>query len=122
MPAQRLDTRLMASATVGVCLGCVCGVSLMIAASKWLHGRVGDPDAWIRTLYYLAFFGSLAWSVARGNTDLVAALNAGLNIMLYSGRYDAMSVPYFKDDPVPNGYEERPVYGVFPAGLPGAAN
>jgi polar amino acid transport system substrate-binding protein len=64
----------------------------------------------------------VAWSVARGNTDLVAALNAGLNIMLYSGRYDAMSVPYFKDDPVPNGYEERPVYGVFPAGLPGAAN
>ncbi|WP_251862823.1 PepSY-associated TM helix domain-containing protein [Achromobacter sp. Marseille-Q4962] len=66
VPAQRLDTRLMASATVGVCLGCVCGVSLMIAASKWLHGRVGDPDAWIRALYYLAFFGSLAWSFARG--------------------------------------------------------
>jgi polar amino acid transport system substrate-binding protein len=64
----------------------------------------------------------VAWAVARGNTDLVAAINSGLNIMLYSGRYDAMSVPYFKDDPVPNGYEEKPQYGVFPAGLPGSAN
>ncbi|HVZ14062.1 MAG TPA: ABC transporter substrate-binding protein [Bauldia sp.] len=64
----------------------------------------------------------VAWAVARGNNDLVAAINSGLNIMLYSGRYDAMAVPYFKDDPVPNGYEEKPAYAVFPAGLPGAAN
>jgi polar amino acid transport system substrate-binding protein len=63
----------------------------------------------------------VAWAVARGNTDLVAAVNAGLNIMLYSGRYDAMSVPYFANDPIPNGYEEKPQYAVFPAGLPGAA-
>jgi ABC-type amino acid transport substrate-binding protein len=62
----------------------------------------------------------VAWAVARGNNELVAAINAGLNILLYSGRYDAMSVPYFANDPVPNGYEERPQYGVFPAGLPGA--
>src|SRR5690606_21366798 len=27
-PVQRLDTRLMASVTVGVCLGCICGISL----------------------------------------------------------------------------------------------
>ena len=64
----------------------------------------------------------VAWAVARGNTDLVAALNSGLNIMLYSGRYDSMAVPYFKNDPVPNGYEEKPAYAVFPAGLAGAAN
>jgi hypothetical protein len=29
-----------------------------------------------------------------------------------------MAVPYFANDPVPNGYEERPQYNVFPAGLP----
>lgn len=66
VPAQRLDTRLMASATVGVCLGCVCGISLMMVASKWLNGRVGDLNAWLQGLYYLAFFASLAWAFLRG--------------------------------------------------------
>ena len=47
MPRQRLDTRLMASATVGVCLGSLCGISLMIVAAKGLNGRVDDLDAWL---------------------------------------------------------------------------
>lgn len=63
----------------------------------------------------------VAWSVARGNYDLVSALNVGLNILMYSGRYDAMSVPYFANDPIPNGFEEAPQYAVFPRGLPPAA-
>lgn len=66
IPVQRLDTRLMASATVGVCLGCVCGISLMMVASKWLSGYVGDLNAWLRALYYVAFFVSLAWAFLRG--------------------------------------------------------
>ncbi|MNK18631.1 hypothetical protein D3C87_368390 [compost metagenome] len=65
-PAQRLDTRLMASATVGVCLGSVCGISLMMIGAKWLNGRVGDLDAWLQGLYYLAFFASIAWAFLRG--------------------------------------------------------
>jgi polar amino acid transport system substrate-binding protein len=63
----------------------------------------------------------VAWAVARGNYELVSAINAGLNIIMYSGRYDAMAVPYFANDPIPNGYEETPQYGVFPAGLPAQA-
>ncbi|WLW62827.1 PepSY-associated TM helix domain-containing protein [Achromobacter aegrifaciens] len=66
IPVQRLDTRLMASATVGVCLGGVCGISLMMVASKWLSGYVGDLNAWLRALYYVAFFASLAWAFLRG--------------------------------------------------------
>ena len=66
IPVQRLDTRLMASATVGVCLGSVCGISLMMVASKWLSGYVGDLNAWLRALYYVAFFVSLAWAFLRG--------------------------------------------------------
>ncbi|MGS1109881.1 PepSY-associated TM helix domain-containing protein [Achromobacter anxifer] len=66
IPVQRLDTRLMASATVGVCLGSVCGISLMMVASKWLSGQVGDLNAWLRGLYYMAFFASLAWAFLRG--------------------------------------------------------
>lgn len=75
LPVQRLDTRLMASATVGVCLGCVCGISLMMIASKWLNGRVGDLNAWLQGLYYLAFFACVAWSFLRGGAK------AGLDLL-----------------------------------------
>lgn len=66
VPVQRLDTRLMASATVGVCLGCVCGISLAIVGGKWLHALVGDANAGIPVLYYAAFFASIAWAFWRG--------------------------------------------------------
>ncbi|WP_313620421.1 PepSY-associated TM helix domain-containing protein [Achromobacter sp.] len=66
LPAQRLDTRLMASATVGVCLGSVCGISLMMIAAKALSGRVADLDAWLKGVYYAAFFAGIAWSFLRG--------------------------------------------------------
>lgn len=65
-PVQRRDTRLMASATVGICLGCVCGISLSIVGGKWLHGHVADLDAWHQLLYYGAFFASIAWAFWRG--------------------------------------------------------
>ena len=66
LPSQRLDTRLMASATVGVCLGCICGVSLTIVGGKWLHGLVSDMNVWHPILYYAAFFSALAWAFLRG--------------------------------------------------------
>lgn len=65
-PEQRRDVRLMAAATVGVCLGCVCGISLTIVAGKWLHGRVADVNAWHQIVYYAAFFAALAWSFRCG--------------------------------------------------------
>lgn len=65
-PVQRLDCRLMASATVGVCLGCICGVSLMTVAQKWLHGHGLDLGYWTQALYYAAFFLALAWSFCAG--------------------------------------------------------
>lgn len=65
-PVQRLDTRLMAAATVGVCLGSVCGISLMMAASRSLNGRVEDLLAWHQGLYYAAFLASVGWAFLRG--------------------------------------------------------
>lgn len=65
-PVQRRDTRLMASATVGVCLGSVCGISLTIVAGKWLYGQVDDLNAWHQGLYYAAFFACVGWSLVRG--------------------------------------------------------
>jgi hypothetical protein len=74
VPVQRLDTRLMASVTVGVCLGSVCGMSLMMVAAKGLHGHVADLNAWIKGLYYAAFFAAIAWSFLRGGAKAAVHL------------------------------------------------
>src|SRR5690606_2968651 len=65
-PVQRRDTRIMASATVGVCLGCICGISLTIVGGKWLYGHVANLNAWHTALYYTAFLGAIAFSFWRG--------------------------------------------------------
>jgi uncharacterized iron-regulated membrane protein len=66
MPTQRRDTIVMAAATVGVCIGCVAGISLTLAAAKWLPGRVDDMAAWHVGIYYSVFFACIAWAFARG--------------------------------------------------------
>lgn len=66
MPVQRRDTALMAAATVGVCIGCVAGISLTLAAAKWLPGRVDGMAAWHVGIYYAVFFACVAWAFARG--------------------------------------------------------
>lgn len=63
---QARSTRLMAAGTVGVCLGCVSGISLSIVAGKWLHGLVTDLNAWHQGIYYAVFLGSIAWAFGRG--------------------------------------------------------
>lgn len=68
LPHQPRNTRLMASATVGICLGAVAGISVAIASSKWLPGHVADPNAWTRALYYVVFFASIVWSFVRGGS------------------------------------------------------
>ncbi|NML26209.1 PepSY domain-containing protein [Zoogloea sp. G-4-1-14] len=66
LPAQRRDARLLAAGTVGVCLGCVGGISLTLVGGKWLHDHVEDLNAWHWGLYYAAFFASIAWAFRRG--------------------------------------------------------
>lgn len=73
-PEQRRDVRWMAAATVGVCLGAVCGVSLTIVAAKWLNGRVDDLNAWHQIIYYAVFFGALAWAFRAGAARAVVHL------------------------------------------------
>jgi hypothetical protein len=63
---QSRSTRLLGSATVGVCLGCVAGISLTIVAAKWLHGRVADLNHWHELIYYGVFLGAIAWAFAWG--------------------------------------------------------
>lgn len=84
-PGQTRQTRLMAAATLGVCLGCVAGLSLSIAAGKWLVGRVEDVNLWHQTIYYAVFLAALGWAfwrgAARAATDLTwAAATATLAV------------------------------------------
>lgn len=60
-------TRWMAAATIGVCLGSVCGISATIAAAKWLPGLVADVAAGHRALYYAVFFTAIGWAFWRGS-------------------------------------------------------
>lgn len=66
LPTQRRTTTWMAAITVGICLGAVCGISAMIASTKWLHGHVADPNEWYSLVYYAVFFAALGWSCVRG--------------------------------------------------------
>lgn len=60
-------TRWMAAATIGVCLGSVCGISATIAAAKWLPGLVDDVGAGHRWTYYAVFFAAIGWAFWRGS-------------------------------------------------------
>lgn len=64
--AQRRDVRALAAATVGVCIGCMAGISLTIVAARWLFGHVSDLNAWHWYVYYAIFLASIAWAFWRG--------------------------------------------------------
>ncbi len=56
---QPRRTRFMAALTLGVCLGCVAGVSACFVAGALL------PEAWASRAYYAVFFACLAWACLR---------------------------------------------------------
>lgn len=62
----RHSVRLLACCTVGVCLGCIIGISLSILAGKGLYGHVADLALWHRLVYYSGFFCATAWALLRG--------------------------------------------------------
>lgn len=71
---QRRSTWWMAAATVGISLGCICGLSLSLAAGKLLHGHVGDLNAWHRGVYYAAFLACVGWALWRGGARAAVEL------------------------------------------------
>jgi uncharacterized iron-regulated membrane protein len=63
---QSRSTQVMGALTVGVTLGCVAGISLSIAAAKWLPGRVEHVGAWHSGVYYATFVAAIGWALWRG--------------------------------------------------------
>lgn len=56
---QPVRTRLMAGLTLGVCLGCVAGVSATFLGAVWW------PDVSAAAVYYLVFFVAMGWALLR---------------------------------------------------------
>ncbi|MFT4179095.1 MAG: PepSY-associated TM helix domain-containing protein [Thermomonas sp.] len=56
---QPFKTRVMAALTLGVCLGCMAGVSATLLAGAWL------PEAWVSRSYFVVFFASILWACIR---------------------------------------------------------
>jgi uncharacterized iron-regulated membrane protein len=63
---QKRSTRLMSAATVGVCLGAICAISMTIVAAKWLDGSAANIEHWHNGVYYSVFVASVLWSFLRG--------------------------------------------------------
>ena len=59
---QPRSGRLMAQATLGVCLGCVAGVSAVFLLNKLAPGEL---PLWEQRGYHAVFFASVAWAFAR---------------------------------------------------------
>lgn len=58
-PGQPRRTRVMAALTLGVCLGCIAGVSACFLAGALL------PEAWAARAYYAAFCACVLWACVR---------------------------------------------------------
>lgn len=63
---QTRATRLLGALTVGVPLGCIAGISVTIAAAKWLPQELADAASWHSRIYYSVFVFAVIWSLARG--------------------------------------------------------
>jgi uncharacterized iron-regulated membrane protein len=109
---QKRSTFVMASLTVGVTLGCICGISLTLAAAKLLAGRVGDLHAWHVGIYYSVFVAALGWAMlrgaARGSVELLALATlstAAIPVLSLIGALLPSSGLWFSADAGPLGVD-----------------
>lgn len=63
---QSRSTQILGALTVGVTLGCIAGLSITIAAAKWLPADLTDIAAWHSRLYYATFLACIGWAMLRG--------------------------------------------------------
>jgi hypothetical protein len=63
---QTRATRILGALTVGVPLGCIAGISVTVAAAKWLPAGLESLAAWHSRVYYAVFLLAVAWALVRG--------------------------------------------------------
>lgn len=75
-PQQPRHVRWVASLNIGVCLGCVAGVSAAIASSRWLAAGPVSHEVIVQGAYHLVFVACVAYAFARGTARATAGLLA----------------------------------------------
>lgn len=69
--------RWLAGATVGVCVGCMLGLSAAFVANRLLPADLPLRALWETRVYFIAFFAAMAWALwrppIRAATELLAA-------------------------------------------------
>jgi len=63
---QTRATRILGALTVGVPLGCIAGISVTIAAAKWLPAGLDNLASWHSRIYYAVFLLAVLWALGRG--------------------------------------------------------
>lgn len=63
---QTRATRILGALTVGVPLGCIAGISVTVAAAKWLPVGLENLAAWHSRIYYAVFLLAVVWALVRG--------------------------------------------------------
>lgn len=63
---QSRATHILGALTAGVSLGCVAGISVTLAAAKWLPAGLPDLAAWHSRIYYAVFLLAVVWALLRG--------------------------------------------------------
>ncbi|MFT3964562.1 MAG: PepSY-associated TM helix domain-containing protein [Sphingobium sp.] len=63
---QTRATKILGALTTGVPLGCIAGISVTIAAAKWLPVELDNLAAWHSRIYYAVFLLSVGWALFRG--------------------------------------------------------
>lgn len=75
--AQPRRTRFVAGLTIGVCLGCVAGISAMFVANKLLPAELVRHGPWEQRVYFGVFLLAVVWAFlrrpARAASDLLFA-------------------------------------------------
>lgn len=81
---QTRTTRILGALTTGVPLGCIAGISLTIAAAKWLPEGLADAAAWHSRIYYLVFVFAVIWALGRG------AARSGIELLWFAAAATAL--------------------------------
>ncbi len=95
--SQTRSTRVLASLTVGVPLGCVAGIAATLAAAKPMADQA--TAGFHSAIYYLVFLAFVAWSLVRGAPKAGVELTAAtaLSLMLIPAASLAAGPSWFGD-------------------------
>jgi uncharacterized iron-regulated membrane protein len=63
---QPRHVRWVAALNLGVCMGCVAGLSAALVAARWLSGTAVAPDTVLHGTYYAVFAACLVYAFVRG--------------------------------------------------------